>query len=199
MTSKLDRAKQQENYREFMALKDKEEVLSFLSRVVPNPVGKPYFTPMDYRWATMALRAELYESHARRWNSLWGLFHSAERQESDLTFKGNESVLIGVMVRKTDHLADWVESRYDNIGMSYTRADMFSYAEWESPESWEKDNNLNDIQGSDANVDYEVLYYWQEVKPVGEPTNDGRRHCILVDRVTHQEAPLLPGQEPFPR
>lgn len=201
MTNKLDKTKQQEDYRECMAIKNEEDALRFWEARVSSPVGKPYFTPMDYQWITTALRAEIYKTHVKHWTSIWGLFHASEREESADKFESIEWLFAGAIVKNTDYLGDWVKSRYD-IGQTYLIPDEFSETKEESPEYWEVDNTLSFIEEDEADgrhSDYEVLYYWQEVKPAGEPANDGRRHCILVDRVTHQEAPLLPGQEPFPR
>lgn len=200
MTNKLDRAKQQD-YREFMAIRNEEEALAFWSARVPDPVGKPYFTPMDYRWRTATVATDLFESHDRHWRSYARFFDLfvATKDRSDETFEAIADMVVTQKIKKTDPLDDWVTSRYDNLGRSYLLPDPFSYSREESPESWEEDTNLSNIEKNEAIRDYEVLYYWQEVHPAGEPANDGRRHCILVDRVTHQEAPLLPGQEPFPR
>lgn len=192
----MNRAKQQKIYRDFLAIKDENDALRFWTTRVTTPVGKYYFTPMDYQWDTTDLRAELCQSHARRWNSLRGLFQTSERQKSNEEFEDIETLLVRTIVSATDHLGEWVKSRYD-IGQTYLIPDEFSDIEY-----LEIDNTLSLIEEDEENEmdsDYKVLYYWQEVEPDNEPANDGRRHCILLDRVTHQEAPLLPGQEPFPR
>jgi hypothetical protein len=199
MAVQFDRKKQQDDYLEFRAIKTKEDALAFWKARVPNPVGKTYFTPMDYRWFVMPLKYSLQEAHKRRWNSFWGLLHIGEKQKDDAEFEKTVHLLVKTYVGETDALGDWVTSRYD-IGRSYLLPAIFSTSKEEAPEDWEKSDNLDDIAAreskADSVIDYDILYYWKEVKPEKEP-DDGRRHCILVDRVTHLEAPLLPGQAAY--
>lgn len=196
--SKLSKQEQQQLYREFMAIKTEEEALSFIKAILPNPAGKPYFTPMDYRWHTMKKRQDVILAHHRSWGIVRGFFPSSERRESDAKVEAIESLIVSVMVEKTDALRDWIVSRYADIGDTYLLPDEFLSTRQESPEDWAKDTNLEFIEVNGETMN-DIRYYWQEVKPASEPKNDGRRHCILVDRITHQEAPLASGQEPFPR
>lgn len=45
--------------------------------------------------------------------------------------------------------------------------------------------------------DSDIRYYWKKVYPHQEDPTDERRHVILMDLNTKQEAPLLQGMKPY--
>lgn len=193
----LNRLHQKTEYLAFMALKDEADALAFIKELLPSPIGKPYYTPTDYRWATMALSAQLLEDHRQHWSSIWG-FLNMEPAE-DEKFEEKESLVISALVRNMDPLGDWVESRYAVPRGSYLLPNQFAYFKEEAEEDWELKDTLDWIKFGQYSEDYKdsIRYYWKKVEPEQEDPADERRHVILMEMETREEAPLLPGAKPY--
>lgn len=197
-TSNEDRLKQQEDYLAFKAIKDEAEALAFLKDRLPSSVGKTYYTPTDYRWATMSLSVRLLEAHSRHWFSIRGLFNIRNRKKDDEKFIQQEDLVIKAIVRNMDHLSDWVSSRYAIPPRSYLLPNEFACFKEEAKDDWDMKDTLHSIESGKSDGYYEdIHYYWQNVEPAEEDAADERRHCILLDMKTREEAPLLPGVEPY--
>lgn len=218
--------KQRDCYRAFMAIKNETDAAKFWYEHIPDANTKTYFTPRDYMWYAMPLKASLLESYWKRWtvisvektlaqdsmayrwkslvNALWAGIVSPFMVAEHRKFSKNTDLVIYVdlnaMIDKTDVLHKWIYSRYAITHEScLLLPDPFSTSQPESQKNWELTDNLAIIEEQEAKgeSDYKVLYYWKKVEPVTENPSDGRRHVILMDRATHEEAPLLPGQEPY--
>lgn len=195
----LNRLSQQKEYLTFMALTNEAEALEFLKERLPSPIGKPYYTPTDYRWATMPLRARLVEDRRQHWSSIWGFLNMADKPAEDEKFEKQESLVISAMVSNMDHLGDWVQSRYDVPRGSYLLPDQFAYFKEEAEEDWDVEDTLHWIKFGEYSEHYKenIRYYWKKVEPAQEDPADERRHVILMDMETQKEAPLVPGAEPY--
>lgn len=117
-----------EEYFMFMKLGTDEEALEFIKARTPDPVGKSYFTPTDFRWATMEVRARLVREYNKRWKSLWALFNLKHKIPEQELFEYQEQLVIKALVewKYLSHCVEWVESRYDIPSNSYLRPDAFS-------------------------------------------------------------------------
>lgn len=195
----LGRLHQQKEYLAFMELKDEADALAFVKERLPSPIGKPYYTPTDYRWATMPLRARLVEDHRKRWSSIWGLLNMSDKRAEDEKFQRQESLVISAMVRYMDHLGEWIHNRYDVPKGSHLLPDQFAYFKEEAEEDWDLEDTLHWIKFGEYSEHYKenIRYYWKKVEPAQEDPADERRHVILMDMETQKEAPLLPGAEPY--
>jgi hypothetical protein len=192
------RLSQQEEYLTFKALKDQTEALTFVKNELPSPIGKSYYTPTDYRWATMPLRARLVEAHSRRWFSIWGLLHMKNKPQDDERFEEQERLVIKAMVSELDTLRDWVNSRYSIPDNSYLMPNRFATFKEEANGDWDLEDTLDSIKNGPYREHYGAIrYYWKKVEPAQEDPADERRHVILMDMDTHEEAPLLPGVVPY--
>lgn len=214
--------KQQDDYRAFMAIKDKTDAAKFWYAQIADVMGKPYLTPRDYIWYDSPMRARLMNQFWRRWtlfpigkqlaqdskeyhckslaNTLWmGIvwpFMTLEHRKFEKNASLVVSVDIDAMMDHTDILHRWVRSRY---AITHERCFLIPDDFAEPQEEWDFTDNLAQIEDREAKgkPDYKILYYWKQVEPATENLSDGRRHIILMDRATHEEAPLLPGQEPY--
>lgn len=182
-----------------MAIKDEADALAFIKERLPSPVGKTYYTPTDYRWATMSLSARLVEDHRQRWSSIWGFLNMANKAADDEKFEEQESLVISALVRHMDHLRDWVQSRYAIPDGSYLMPNQFAYFKEEAEEDWELEDTLDWIKFGKYSEQYKdsIRYYWKKVEPEQEDPADERRHVILMDMETHEEAPLLPEAKQY--
>jgi hypothetical protein len=198
-TSQEMRLNQQKDYLAFREIKDETDALEFVKERLTGPVGKSYYTPTDYRWATMSLRARLVDAHARHWFSVWGLLHMKNKPEDDAKFGEQELLVISAMVREMDHLEDWVSSRYSIPSNSYLLPSQFAFFKEEAEEDWDVEDTLDIIKFGEHREHYKdhIRYYWKKVEPEQEDPADERRHVILMDMETQEEAPLLPGVEPY--
>lgn len=220
MTEK--RVKERENYRAFMSIKDKTEAAAFWHAQIGDPTKKPYLTPRDYMWYNSPMRARLMEQFQSRWtlfpletqlaqdsmeyrwksgaNALWAQIVWPFKAMEYRKFNKNASLVVSVdidaMLEKKDILQTWVRSRYAITNQAcFLLPDDFA----EPQEDYDVNDNIAHIEDNEAKgiASYKVLYYWKQVEPATENLADGRRHIILMDRATHEEAPLLPGQEPY--
>lgn len=217
-----DKLKQRDEYRAFMAIKDKKDAADFWHAQIAHILDKPYLTPRDYMWYESPMRNRLMNQFRRRWtlfpireqvaqdsiayrwksvaNVLWtGItqpFMSREIRKFNEKVNLVVSVDIDAMLEKADILHTWVYNRY---AITHERCLLTPDGFAESQEEWDFQDNLAKIADNEAHgwQDYKVLYYWKQVEPAAENISDGRRHIILMDRATHEEAPLLPGQEPY--
>lgn len=187
-----------DEYLEYRGIADEKDALEFVNSAWPTPVGKTYYTPTDFRWATMALRARLVESHKREWHSLWGLLNIRHKAKADKKFEEQESLVISASVRSVDALGDWVNSRYDVPAGSYLMPNQFATFKDEADGDWDLEETLDEIKFGEHREHYtNIRYYWKKVKPARESRNDERRHVILMDMESREEAPLLPGEKPY--
>lgn len=186
------------DYLEFRGIKDENDALEFVNRTWPTPIGKTYYTPTDFRWATMALRARLAESHKREWHSLWGLLNIRSKAKADKKFEEQETLVIHVAVRNVDALGDWVNSRYDVPAGSYLMPNQFAAFKKEAEGEWDLEDTLDEIKFGEHREHYgDIRYYWKKVTPAQENPADERRHVILMDMETREEAPLRAGEKPY--
>jgi len=193
------RLQKREEYLVFKGLKSEAEALEFIEKNWPNFIGKSYYTPTDYRWATMALRARLVEAHRQYWFSIWGLLNMNNKSEDDAKFEEQENLVIQVMVKNLDSLGDWIKSRYVVPKGSYLMPNEFALFKEEAGEDWELEDTLDWIKFGEYSEHYKdhIRYYWKKVEPAQEDPTDERRHVILMDMETQEEAPLLPGAKPY--
>lgn len=217
-----DELKQRNEYRAFMAIKDKKDAAEFWHAQTAHLLDKPYLTPRDYMWYNSPMKERLLNQFKRRWtlfpigkqlatdskeylwkslaDTLWvGMvwpFIYLENKKFNEKAHLVVSVDIEAMLENADILHTWVYNRY---AITHERCLILPDDFSEPQEDWDFKDNLGQIADNEANgrMDYEVLYYWKQVEPEAENLCDGRRHIILMDRATHEEAPLLPGQEPY--
>lgn len=190
--------KHHDEYLEFREIADENDALEFVNRTWPTPLGKTYFTPTDFRWATMALRARLVDAYKREWNMLWTLLNIRSKSKADKKFEEQEGLVISAAVRNVDALGDWVESRYDVPDGSYLMPNQFAAFKKEADGDWDLEDTLDEIKFGEHREHYgDIRYYWKKVTPAQEDAADERRHVILMDMETREEAPLLPGVKPY--
>lgn len=187
-----------EEYFAFMAIKDQAEALDFLKERLSVSVGKSYYTPSDYRWETLPLKARLSETHRKRWTMLRVIFRLKQLQRENGKFHNLRSLVNDALYENRDHLRDWVGNRYAVPEDSYYFPDQFATTKEENEVWWELKDTLKSVEtGLQIGKPLEILYYWKKVSPANEDPTDGRRHCILMDRKTQEEAPLMPGVNPY--
>lgn len=214
--------KQRDDYRAFMAIKNETDAAKFWDEQMADVMGKPYLTPRDYLWHASPMRTRLMDHYWKRWtlipmgkhlaqdsrayrwkslvNTLWVGIVSPFMVVEYRKFSKKAGLVIDVdidaMMDRTDVLHKWIYSRY---AITHERCLLLPDDFDRSQEDWDFTDNLAHIEDVEAKgkMDYKILYYWKQVEPAGENPSDGRRHVILMDRATHEEAPLLPGQEPY--
>lgn len=192
------RFKDHDEYLEFRGITDENDALEFVNRTWPTSIGKAYYTPTDFRWATMVLRTRLVEAHKREWHTLWGLLNIRSKAKADKKFEEQESLVIHVAVRNVDALGDWVKSRYDVPEGSYLMPNQFATFKDEAGDDWNLEDTLDEIKYGEYREHYgNIRYYWKKVEPAQENSADERRHVILMNMETQQEAPLLPDAKPY--
>ena len=200
MTNSAKRTLRQntEEYFAFIAIKNQAEALAFLKGQIPISVGKSYYTPIDYRWETLPLKVRLSATHRKRWTALRVIFRLKELQKEYDKFRNLQYLVREALEENGEYLRDWVENRYAVPEDSYMFPDQFATNEEEDEVNWKLNDTLKSLEtGLQIGKPYNFLYYWKKVSPVNEDPADGRRHCILMDRKTHEEAPLMPRVSPY--
>jgi hypothetical protein len=121
------------------------------------------------------------------------LFNKKDKPKDNEHFVKQEELVISAMVESLDPLSDWVNSRYAVSRGSYLMPFQFASFKDEA-EDWDLEDTLDEIKFGEYREHYGAIrYYWKKVEPTQEDPADERRHVILMNMETHEEAPLLPG------
>lgn len=187
----------EDDYIAFINIHTRGDASNFLESRAPNPVGKSYFTPADYIWEVMPLKAELIRSHRQWLFSPWGFLNLKDKKMYDAQFRHRHSIIQDAISHEMDYTGAWVNSRYDIPRDSYLEPIRFSQGKLD--DDWDRQYTLDYINFPYIDYKYvkNIRYYWKKVNPGLENSKDGRRHAILMDIETQEEAPLLAGMKPY--
>jgi hypothetical protein len=185
----LTKQKQRENYLAFMSIKDEFEALVFLTERIPNPAGNLPYTPSDYRWMTMPLVIQLRKTHT-------GFQNPFKRVAGDFwELDAFACALFSDPVDGMQPLTKWIDSRYAVEQGTYLRPPAeYTYI---TPEEIEASRLASEQPQPESPFLQEMkAWSWKKVGTTKEGRNT-RTHCILVDKETGLEPPLLPGVKPY--
>jgi hypothetical protein len=122
------------------------------------------------------------------------------KQKAEQHFSEQINLAISVFEQELDPVSEWVENRYDIEKSSYKQPPPeYTYITPHEIEAAILQRKKEDQQPIDPAKESElekILYEWKKVGRTKEGLND-RTHCILVDKKTLLEAPLLPGVQAY--